>query len=364
MKTMCRLWIRFALCLLAFPLILSSCKKEDATPAPQPGKYEDGFFIINEGWYGHETGTVYFYDRKGDSLRANIYQVENPDKALGTITSTLQYATIFNNKMYMVVKVGGPLVTVDPFTMKEISRIEPLPGNNGVSFLGTSETQGLLGTTNGLYLLGLSPLTLGAKVTELTGAIGDMVKTNTYTFVASQRNGLVVLNNNTFSTVKSFASVQMGPVVSGDGNSVWAIASNNLLKINTQTLVADTVKLAFNAVSPYGAWRSTAMTTSTKENAVFFAENKSFTGATKIYKYLPGNTASAITPFITLPEGQYCYGKAVAYNKTADELIVTTLNGAYTGSTNRVLFYDATAGTLKKTLTYEGWHFPAMPVFY
>lgn len=363
MKTMFRSWSRLALCLFAIPVLLFSCKKDDA-PATQNGKYQDGFFIINEGWYGHETGTVYFYDRQGDSLRANIYQAENPDKVLGTITSTLQYATIFNNKMYMVVKVGGPLVTVDPATMKEIDRIEPLPGNNGVSFLGLNEGQGLLGTTNGLYLLGLSPLSLGAKVTEITGAIGDMAKTGAYLFIGSQKSGLVVLNNNTFSTAKSFANVQMGPVVSGDGANVWAIAGNNLLKINAQTLAADTVKLAFTAVSPYGAWRSTAITSSTKENAVFYAENKSFTGATKIYKYVVGNTTSATTPFITLPEGQYCYGKAVSYNKVADELIVTTLNGAYTGNINRVLFYNATTGELKKTLTYNGWHFPAMPVFY
>jgi hypothetical protein len=326
--------------------------------------YENGFFIINEGWFGHETGTVFFYNRSDDSLYADVYRKENPDKALGTFSSTLQYAAMYQGKMYMVVKVGGPLVTVDPYSLKETGRIASLPGNNGVSFAGISADQGILGTNSGLYLLGLSPLTLGTQITGLTGAIGDMVKARSYVFVASQKAGLSVLSAGTYGTAKTLAGVQMGPVISKDSTAVWAIAGNNLLKINAETLGVDTVKLSFTAASIYGAWHSTSMVASTTENALFFTENKSYSGMTRLFKYIDGNAASIATPFITLPAGQFFYGKALGYNAPANELIVTTINGAFTGNINRVLFYNAETGELKKTITYNGWHFPAMPVFY
>lgn len=62
---------------VAFALLVASCKKEDALQSSQlqkldansktgvtasliTGKYADGFFIANEGWFGHGTGDLHF----------------------------------------------------------------------------------------------------------------------------------------------------------------------------------------------------------------------------------------------------------------------------------------------------------------
>ncbi len=59
------------------------------------GKYENGFFIANEGWFGHGTGDLFFYDYSSDTLRPDVYAAENPGGTLGTSTTTLQFAPVF-----------------------------------------------------------------------------------------------------------------------------------------------------------------------------------------------------------------------------------------------------------------------------
>src|SRR5882757_5598312 len=103
--------------------IVSSCKKDiinntqNTSAATNKtlkvnalGKYDNGFFLINEGWYGHGTGTVSFYDYGTGVLSDSLFTKENPGKNLNPNTSTLQYGTIFNDKLFLVSKVGGPFV--------------------------------------------------------------------------------------------------------------------------------------------------------------------------------------------------------------------------------------------------------------
>jgi hypothetical protein len=341
-----------------------SCSEKDDVAAPAAvGKYSNGFFVVNEGWFGHETGGVFFYDRSADSLVPNVYAKENPEKSLGKVSATLQYAAVFENKLYMVVKAGGPLVVCDANTMKETGRIDALPGNDGHSFVGINSETGLLGTGSGVYLVTLSRLAANAKLQSVTGYIGNMVKAGNNVFIASKDSGLVVINAGDYGFTKRMKGVTMGPVTSLDGK-VWVTADSSLIGINPATLTTDTIKLPVKTYSGWGAWRSTSITTSTAENAVFIMRNASFSGGREIYKYVNGNKASVEKPFITLPEGQYSYGAAVGYDGQHNELIVTTLNGQFTGDVNRVLIYNAATGELKQTLTYTGWYFPAMTVFH
>lgn len=364
----------------ALMLFVASCQKDDAlqplerqrtneagtggvTASLIAGKYGNGFFIANEGWFGHGTGDLHFYSYSGDSLVPNIYHAENPTGALGGPSNTLQYATIFNGKMYIVIKAGGPLVVTDAGSLVETGRITTLPGNDGHAFIGVDATHGLLSASDGVYPITLPSLAVGTKVTGVAGYTGDMLKAGSYIFVLSQTDGIVALNSSTYAIVKKFGAANLAFAAGKDGG-VYATNSDSLIRIDPATLVRTAVKLPFTVPSPWGAWRHAAITASTTENAVYVVRNNGFAGGTQLYRYIIGNTASLSTPFITLPSGQYFYGAGAAYNKDKNELVITTLNGSFTGDVNRVLIYDATTTTLKKTLTYNGWYFPAMPVFH
>ena len=136
------------------------------------GKYENGYFMVHEGQYGTTNGDMAYYSYDSNKVTFNIFKKENPTKDLGPTTATLQYATIYNGKMYMVAKVGGPLVVADAYTMKETGRIAALPGDEGHAFVGIDNGRGLLSAVNGVYPVNLSTLALGAKIAGTTGAVG------------------------------------------------------------------------------------------------------------------------------------------------------------------------------------------------
>lgn len=246
--------------------------------------------------------------------------------------------------------------------MVETGRITTLPGNDGHAFLGVDATHGLLSASDGVYPITLPSLAVGTKVSGVAGYTGDMLKIGSYVFVLSQTDGIVVLNSSTYAVVKKFGAANLAFAAGKDG-AVYATNADSLIRINPATLTRTAVKLGFTVPSPWGAWRHAGISASTQDSVIYIVRNVGFTGGTQLYRYVIGNAASLTTPFITLPSGQYFYGAGAAYNKEKNELVVTTINGSMTGSINRVLIYDATTTTLKKTLTYNGWFFPAMPVF-
>ncbi|MFB6457878.1 DUF5074 domain-containing protein [Chitinophaga sp. Hz27] len=347
---------------LATAISLGACHKDDNNIGSTPAKYEGGFFIANEGWFGHENGDLHFYTYAGDSLQTSVYKKENPADSLGKPSNSLEFATVFNNKMYIVVKAGGPLVATDVRTMKETGRAASLPKNDGHAFVGIDQYRGLLSTGDGVYPVSLTTLSIDKKVDSISGYVGDMIVAGKYAFALSQTDGIVAINTADYKFAKRFGKANQGFAISKDG-TVWAATSDSLISINPATLERTGFKSGFTVSSPWGAWRHASISASTKENVIFISPGAGFSGGTKVYRYMIGDPTSLAQPFITLPTGQYFYGSAIGYNKSTNEIIALTINGSITGNINRVLFYDASTGELKKTVTYNGWYFPAMPVF-
>jgi hypothetical protein len=363
-------------CLLVLPavlLLLNACKKNETEALTAPtvgrvspalaGNYSNGFFIANEGWYGHGTGDLHFYDYSSDTLRLNVYAAANPGKTLGSSTNTLQFATIFRNKLYIVIKAGGPLVVTDANTLVETARLTTMPGNDGHAFLGLDSTKGLLSTGGGVYPITLPGLVTGTKLSGVSSYTGDMIRAGNYVFVHAQTEGIVAYNASTLTVAGSFGTANLCFAKGKDG-AVYAATSDSLVRINPTSLARTAVKLPFTTPSPWGAWRHSAITASTTDSAIFIARNSGFAGGTTLYRYVIGNTASLTTPFITLPAGQYFYGAGAAYDSSNNTLVITTINGSFTGSVNRVLRYNASTGALINTNVFNGWYFPAMPVFH
>ncbi|MFY0253373.1 DUF5074 domain-containing protein [Chitinophaga sp. 30R24] len=324
------------------------------------GKFENGFFLVNEGWLGHEPGDVNFYRYGEDSVYQYVFQRNNPGKTLGTTT---EYGAIYNNKFYLISKQGVGLVVADPGTMKEIGRIDKLPAN-GNAFVGINETTGLIGTIDGLYPINLQTLAIGNKINGVSGQIGGMIKAGGYVLVMSQSQGIVALNNTDFSVAQVLGKADVGFSATPDG-TVWAGSNQYLFGINPQTLAIDTVNVPFNVYGSWGAWNAGMLSTSTIENAVFVGKTNSWgAGGREIYKYQVGNPASLQTPFVTIPVGRELYGAALRYNTNNNTLIVTDVKSGYgqNYADNALYIYDASNGNLNKSVAYSGFFFPAMPV--
>jgi hypothetical protein len=345
--------------LLAFLVMMAaSCSKDDNTSASK-GKYDNGYFIINEGNFNHETGSVHFFSYAKDSLSEYVYDTENPGKTLGTNQQALEYAAIFNSKLYLVVNYGGPLVVTDAYSLKESGRINSLPdAAQSHAFVGVDANRGLISTDKGIYPLNLSTVTVGNKISGIDASTGDMVKAGNYIFVLTSDKGIIALNSNDYSIAKTIGAATTGFAVGNDGD-VWAATPNSLLKIHVSTLAVDTINTTFNIYyNPY-VYTSGSIVASTKENAVYVISQQS-----AVYKYVVGNTASLSAPFITLPEDHYTYGKGIGYDASKDELVLTTAESIYGGPVNTVYSYSASTGTASNSFVYNGYYYPAMIVFH
>lgn len=311
------------------------------------GKYENGFFIANEGWFGTEPSSVNFYRYGADTIEENIYKKENPDKNIGG--GTLQFATIYKDRLYLVNKVSGAVVVTDAYSMKEVGRTA---NGSYLAFAGIDDSRGLLTATDGIYPINLQTFEVGAKITDVKGSGGDIFKAGNYVFAIVGKDA-VVLNANDYSVVKTLTKVQMGFAQTPDGN-VWAATSDgNVLKINPQTLDVEATGVNY-AISTNSPWRSTSIVASGIENSIFIRSGKS------IYKH----PHSTYDPFYTIASDRMFYW-TIGFDKNNNQIIATTIKGYGQDSKyNDLLFINGTTGKLDKKISYEHIYFPAMPIFH
>jgi hypothetical protein len=337
-------------------VVAASCSKDD-NKASSKGKYDNGFFLLNEGNYTHETGSVHFYSYANDSLYTYAYNTENPTTELGTNTQTLEFGTIFNNKLYLVVNLGGPLVVTDAYTLKETGRLTSL-ADAAHSFVGVDASRGLISTVKGIYPVNLSSVTVGNKISGIESSVGDMIKAGNYVFVLTADKGIIALKASDYSIAKVIGAATTGFAIGKDGG-VWAATPNSLLKINASTLAVDTINTSFDVYyNPY-VYNSGSIVASTKENAVYVTSDYK-----AVYKYVVGNAASLATPFIALPDNQFLYGKGIAYNPAKNELVLSKTDNIYGGTVNTITAHNATTGAEGKSIVYNGPYYPAMTIFH
>lgn len=343
---------------------ISSCKKDHVIKLVTPGKYENGFFIVNEGNYGHDHGgTVTYFDYQTGKLTDSAFVKENPGKTFDPNTSSLEFGTVYNDRLYLLTKSGGPLVVANASTLKETGRIAAATGNDWRAFVGIDKTKGLVSTGDGIYPIDLGSVTLGTKLTSVSGEVGDMITAGKYIFVLSAANGVVILNASDYSVAKTIAGLEVAFAKTPDG-AVWAGGGNSLVRIDPTTLSTQTIAVPFTVVGSWGAWHPGSIAASTTENAIYLAENIPFEGGNQIYKYTSSNSASFTTPFITTPSGTEMYGKGLGFDAKSSTLVVTTVHTGYDFNNNDLIFYDASTGTLKKDIAFTGYYFPAQPVFH
>ncbi|WP_027125316.1 DUF5074 domain-containing protein [Gelidibacter mesophilus] len=326
------------------------------------GAFENGFYLINEGWFGRGTGTVGFYRYDSQTLEDSVFVKTNPTKDLFPLNSTLGFGTIHNEKLYLVSKVGGPVVVSDAYSLVEEQRIPSNSGNDWRAFVGVSDTQGLLSSSNGIHKVNLETLQVEDALTGISGQIGDMLKVGEYIFILSQREGVLILNAATYEVEKRIPDMALGFVKTED-NRVWAAGGTTLVKINSSTLETEDIELGFKANSSWGAWHPSSITA--HENTVFIAKNGSFGGGNEIYRYT-NDSASLQNPFIKLPETEVLYGAGLAFNPDSGQLVVRTVRDGWgeNFSYNKLHFYNSDSGNLEKTIAYDGYYFPSTMVFH
>lgn len=326
------------------------------------GAYENGFFMINEGWFGHGTGTVGFYRYDTKAIEDSVFVKVNPDKDLKPATSTLEFGTIINKKLFLVSKVGGPVVVADAYSLKEEKRIAAKGGNDWRAVVGVNENQALLTSGKGIFKLDLNTMEVNGQIEGVTGQVGDVVKANGYIFALSASKGVVVINASTLAVEKTIPSMVLGFAVTDD-KKVWAAGGKKLISIDSNTLEVKEIAINFQANGSWGAWHPGSITAA--KNDVFIAKNGSFSGGKEVYKY-NGTAESLNAPFVTLTNSNILYGAGIGYDRKKNTLVVNTVNEGFGANfaINNLYLFNVDSGVKTGTVNFSGYYFPAVSVFH
>lgn len=363
------------LLLLLIPgLLLEACSKDDGyfrerpviDPIEKAAPYANGFFVITEGSYGQTAGTVNFYAYGADTVVTRAYEKSNPGKITSntSLSSTLQFASLYNQKLYLVSKLNGPIIRLDARTLKEEARYNQ-ESSNWRSLIGVKENQGLVSAADGVYAIDLKTLGVQYKLASVSAVnTGDMLKDGNYVYLL-QNNGAKIIDAANYSFVKGFANINRGFARTPNGK-VWASTGSRLIAIDKNL---DTAGVALPvSIGSFGLDAPTRITASTKENAVFYHSGSA------IYKYIEGNAGSLSQPFITISESPFMVYGAIRYDRNKDYLVINGIKG-YGGlaGVNFLLIYNASTGALVKKITYGNdgsvvdfnhIYFPELTVFY
>ncbi|MDP4205039.1 MAG: YncE family protein [Bacteroidota bacterium] len=108
-----------ALLFIAVIFIFGSCKNDEDTTL-KPGK---GIFIVNEGGFGKNNGTISLFDPYSLTVISGLYESANNNVGPGDIVQSM---SAFDNKGFIVVNNSQKIEVVDMSTFKKVQTISPL----------------------------------------------------------------------------------------------------------------------------------------------------------------------------------------------------------------------------------------------
>ncbi len=323
--------------------------------------YTQGYFVVNEDWFGHDVGTVNFIRNNGEVIY-RAYRRENQGKKLGVTT---EFATIYGDKAYFVSKQEPRLVVADAHNLTEIKTINEIGGADGRAFLGVNANTGYISTSDGIYTFSITDNTVGNKITGTDGETGNMLLANGYVFAVQQNRVLILQNDAVVSTIEGDEYAGMTRTVDG---TVWVGAKTKLIKINPYNLTNESVEIPTTAPiqAPWYAWNANSLCASPTENVLFWVEDAGWNAARNIYKYEVGNASSLDNPFITVSDYWTIYGAGLRINPVTNEMSVLAKKNGWgeNSEENQIQVFNTEDASLVSAIDLQKYYwFPAMPMF-
>lgn len=346
----------------------------------QPKVEAKGFYIVNEGWFPHDKGSVNYFEKNGTSYtpRYRAFKAANPDTELGNTTC---YGAIWGHNFYLISKQGNRLVIADAQNLKSKKIITDL-GGDGRSFVGIDEKKAYIGYNGGIKTFNIESLTLGDAIAGVNGQIGNMCYAYGKVFAVSDENLYIIdaKTDKVEKTVTGSYDTYKSVVTAKDG-SVWVAAADKFIVYNPNDL-ENTKEIAYpgNAAvsSSWGSWNPGGLCASTQTNTLYWTTGTSSWSLNAVCKY-DIDASNANSSFYTLPNDEagqkrVLYGAGLRVDPLSDNLVLQSCSGGWVDSyAYNWLFLLSNTGTLntsfvvaddKEPTAGNGYYwFPSMPVF-
>lgn len=334
--------------------------------ADNTGKY----FILNEGWFGHEPGNITVLNPEDNSLEQWAFKIQNFGSTLGV---TSQSATLWKDKLYICSKEDNQLTVVDPKTLYVEKQTGKLLGNRqAYEFIGINDKYGVITANGDLYRVDLNTLetALISMNDGYRGTGSGIVYENKLILNVSGRKLHVLdledisgdLSQYSFNFPYETLDVQTNGgcrFVKGEDGNLYTIESsstgNSLVKIKPNNLIERSDLRSDYSPSSFGAYREATFCGSANGESFFYIAGG------KIYK-CTFEDAAPKTPFINFSRDGYSfYGAGIRVNPYNDEIVATYTTSDY--KSNLIVRFNGKTGEKIAEVAYEGYYFPATILF-
>lgn len=302
--------------------LLTACHKDNNTAVPAVTAQRAGVYILNQGGFGSNNGSLSYYDYSTKKLTADIFTASN-NKGLGDTPNDLK---IYGSKMYITVDISGTVEVLDAKTAKEIKQIsfktgtknaEPrsLAFNKGNAFITTYDGNVSVLDTASLTITKVIPV--GRNPEQMVVSNGKLYVANSGGLSFGNPDKTVSVIDLTSLTVTKTITVIANPVaMAADAfGHVYVLSAGDYNTIKPGLSVIDNnTDIVLSSNSAAIAYSSNIVVSG--DNAYFLTSDK------KVAVYSTKNQAFTTTNFITdatvitAPYG-------IAYDDLSGEIFVT-----------------------------------------
>lgn len=331
--------------------------------------YTGGCFVVNEGWFGHESGSVSYYNYKDNSIETWALRNQNFGSALGT---TSQSATLWNGKLYICSKQGSQLTIVDPKTLYIEKSGSVLNGRQVYEFIGLNDKYGVVTANGDVFRVDLETFESEQIMMDDTwGGCGSayVYKGKLLLNVKSKKMHVLDvekvlgdLSQYTFSNPFPYTTIDVTTTggcrfVTGKDGNVYTVESvnseNNLVQIKSDLTIGKTPMRSDYQPSSFGTYREASFS---GNGEAFF-----YIAGGKIYKATFENAAPE-QPFVSYAkEGYGFYGAGLRVNPKTNEVLATYVTEDY--QKNLIVRFNGATGEKISEVVFDGYYFPGTIIF-
>lgn len=366
-----------------FTVLCAASIASGLTAAPRvetalPADFNNGMFILNEGWFGHDPGSLNYLSADG-TFSNTLFQTLNPGHTFGNTTC---YGEIFGNRLLVVSKqsygeTGGIVTSINASSLIFNNSLSTLPGtsNQGRAICSVSDEKAYLTTSKGIYVF--NPTTFEISETELPNTTGkqggDMVRYGKYVFAAVNTVGVLAIDVDTDEVTLLDINKPYGFVVTPDG-TLYAATGNDsaeFVAIDPATLELTEIDIegSHTMANPFNTWHPASIVADTSANKVYYGTGSWSIKTIVAYDF----DTQEFETFFTAPgtadglsANRELYGKGINIDPATGTIILTlTESGFGTHYMYNWLYYinPATGETERVVPFDEGYWFPEMCIF-
>ncbi len=137
--------------------VFYSCSKEENN---NDTGFTHGVFIVNEGAYGNNNGSITYYDKKNLTVENHLFQTANEMRSLGDV---VQSFSVIGDMGFIVVNNSQKIEVVDMETFKSVGTMRGLDYPRYMLAVSDNKAYITNGATEGfVYLIDLSSLLINS----------------------------------------------------------------------------------------------------------------------------------------------------------------------------------------------------------